>query len=98
MFVTNSEDGNGIQMFFYDGGCGSGAINTYGCYNEIYPDVVTPVTATGLTPGNTYYLMFDGFAGDVCDFNIVPLDGVNILSIDASATSICVPQTVTLTA
>ena len=28
------------------------------------------VTATGLTPGNDYMLMFDGNAGDNCDFTI----------------------------
>ncbi len=28
------------------------------------------VTANGLTPGDIYYLMIDGFAGDVCDFTI----------------------------
>jgi hypothetical protein len=26
------------------------------------------MTVTGLTVGNTYYLMIDGFAGDVCDY------------------------------
>jgi hypothetical protein len=28
------------------------------------------VTANGLTPGDIYYLMIDGFAGDVCDYTM----------------------------
>jgi len=40
------------------------------------------ITASGLVPGNTYYLMIDGYAGDVCDYNIIPgagvFDGISI--------------------
>lgn len=28
------------------------------------------VTATGLTPGDIYYMMIDGFAGDICDYTM----------------------------
>ncbi|WP_448528837.1 T9SS type A sorting domain-containing protein [Raineya sp.] len=40
------------------------------------PDPTGPVgssgsiTVTGLTPGKTYYIMFDGFAGDECGYRI----------------------------
>ena len=99
VWVFNSEDGNGIQMMFYDGGCGSGAVTSYGCFNQIQPSPFpTVVTATGLTPGNTYYLMFDGYAGDVCDYTIAPINGVSILTITPEEPSICVGQSVTLTA
>ena len=101
VWVSNSQDGLGIQMMFYDGGCGSGAVNEYGCYGQMQPSAFpTVVTATGLTIGNTYYLMFDGYAGDVCDYTIAPLSGVNILDITtnfANAT-ICLGQSINLTA
>ena len=107
IWVSNSATGNGIQMMFYDGGCGSGAVNTYGCYGQIQPSLFpTAVTATGLTIGNTYYLMFDGYAGDVCDYTIAPISGVNILDVStstgsggaSSSTTICIGESVNLTA
>ena len=99
VWVTNSTDGFGIQMMFYDGGCGSGPVNSYGCYNQIQPSAFpTAVSATGLTPGNTYYLMFDGYAGDVCDYTIAPVSGVNILAITPPAASICIGGSIALTA
>jgi hypothetical protein len=36
------------------------------------------VEATGLTPGNTYYLMIDGYAGDQCDYTIYINSGVQV--------------------
>jgi gliding motility-associated-like protein len=99
VWVSNSTDGFGIQMMFYDGGCGSGAVNEYGCYNQIEPSAFPSViTATGLTPGNTYFLLFDGYAGDECDYSIAPISGVNILSITPTDANICPGQSVTLSA
>jgi hypothetical protein len=50
--------------------------------------------------------MFDGYAGDVCDYTIAPLSGVNILDVSTSAgsggasssTTICIGESVNLTA
>ncbi|MFZ4772064.1 MAG: proprotein convertase P-domain-containing protein, partial [Ferruginibacter sp.] len=94
----------GIQMLFFSGTCGSGAVTTYGCYPHIYPypsagnPLISVVTATGLTPGNTYYLMIDGFNGDKCTFTIEANTGVNILNITPSAPTICAGSSVPLTA
>lgn len=101
VWVTNSQNDDGIQMMFYDGGCGSGAVNEYGCYTQILPSPFPSViTATGLTPGNTYYLMFDGWAGDVCDYSIAPISGVNILDIatNVANATVCIGESVNLTA
>lgn len=65
---------DGIQAEVYDitkdacGNCNT-VTSVSNCYN---PGVVQSgtVTATGLTVGNTYYLMIDGFAGDVCNYSI----------------------------
>ncbi len=105
---TNTIAGNynlgGIQMLFFSGTCNSGAVTTYGCYPHIYPysapgvPLVSVVAASGLTPGNTYYLMIDGFNGDKCTFTIEALSGVSFLNISPAAPIICQGQNVSLTA
>jgi gliding motility-associated-like protein len=97
--VTNSQFGDGIQFMVFSGGCGSGAVTSYGCTSQMFPGNNT-FTATGLTPGNTYYLMIDGFGGDICDYTITATSGVNILNVTPSAPTYCTgaPTGVTLTA
>ncbi|MCX7954490.1 MAG: gliding motility-associated C-terminal domain-containing protein [Bacteroidales bacterium] len=56
------------------------------------------ITANNLTIGQDYYLMIDGFAGDICDYSITANTGVQFTEIQASSTTICAGQSVTLTA
>ena len=56
------------------------------------------LTANNLIPGKKYYLMIDGFAGDICDYTIQAITGVQFTEITASSTDICFGQSVTLTA
>lgn len=56
------------------------------------------ITANNLTVGQEYYLMIDGFAGDICDYSISANTGVQFTDIVATSTSICPGQSVTLTA
>ncbi len=99
----NNRNG-GIQMFFFSTPSCGGTVTSFGCYNRIYPyapngkELANVVYATGLTPGNTYYLMIDGVNGDECNFRIAANSGVNILSISPSDPSICNGETVNLTA
>ncbi|MFM2359372.1 MAG: hypothetical protein RLY16_1365, partial [Bacteroidota bacterium] len=97
VWVNNSADGLGIQMMFYEGGCGSGPVTCHGGYNDVLggPNVVS---ATGLTVGNTYYLMIDGVAGDVCDYVFDAISGVSVLDVTPTAAAICAGDSVTLTA
>lgn len=94
----------GIQMLFFSGTCDAGAVTTHGCYPHIFPyqsatnPVATIITANGLTPGNTYYLMFDGFNNDIATFRIAAKSGVNFLNITPSAPAICNSKSVALTA
>lgn len=105
VWVPTSSAGptGGIQMIFFSGTCGSGAVTSYGCYPHIFPyqSPGTPlpmvVSATGLTPGNTYYLMIDGFNNDKCTFSIAANTGINVLSINPAAPSICEGKSVSLT-
>lgn len=101
---TASYNQGGIQMLFFSGTCNSGAVTTYGCYPHILPysgtgqPLITVVTAQGLTPGNTYYLMIDGFNNDNCNFTIAATTGVNVLNISPAAAAICNGSSVNLTA
>lgn len=94
----------GIQMLFFSGTCNSGPVTTYGCYPHILPysgtgqPLITVVSAAGLTPGNTYYLMIDGFNNDNCNFTIAANTGVNILNVTPANPSICAGDAVNLTA
>ncbi|MFN8264743.1 MAG: gliding motility-associated C-terminal domain-containing protein [Chitinophagaceae bacterium] len=94
----------GIQMLFFSGTCGSGAVTTHGCYPRIFPypssgkPLISVIYASGLTPGNTYYLMIDGLNGDKCTFTIAANTGVSILNITPTNPSICNGQSVNLTA
>ena len=88
---------------FFSGTC-NGPVTTYGCYEHIYPNsgtgqpTISVISASGLTPGNTYYLMIDGYNGDNCTFTIAANTGVNILNITPAAPAICAGQSVNLTA
>lgn len=77
IFVSNCQIGIGIQMRIYStddclhfnprSNCWNPAIETNGV-----------LKATGLTPGKRYYLMIDGYAGDVCDYTISGGKGVEM--------------------
>ena len=101
---SGSFENGGIQMLFFSGTCNSGAVTSHGCYPHIFAynnaaiPLVTNVSATGLTIGNTYYLMIDGFNNANCTFRIAANTGINILSVTPSNPTICNGQSVNLTA
>jgi subtilisin-like proprotein convertase family protein len=81
LWVYDSQQGLGIQAFFWDGGCNGATCTSYGCYDQVLPDTLnngapTLITASNLTIGQTYYLMFDGYAGDYCNFTAEAFTGV----------------------
>jgi hypothetical protein len=104
--VTNcSSPSNGIQFALYNvTNCASTTGMTYAgsgtpCYGNVTG--TSNVTFNGLTPGNTYYLMIDGFAGNICNYSVNPISGVSGTAVTTSlpaGTSSCPGQPVTLTA
>lgn len=93
----------GVQMLFFSGTCGSGPVTTYGCYPHILPysagnPVINVVTAEGLTPGNTYYILIDGFGGDVSTFRLAATSGVNVFTVQPENSTVCAGGSVSLTA
>ena len=101
VWVNSSTLGYGIQILIFSAVNCSGNITQYGpCYN---PGVVQPgpvnITAGGLTPGNTYYIMIDGNAGDVCNYTIGANTGISTpVQVSPETMSICPGESVSLTA
>lgn len=95
---------SGIQMIFFSGTCDAGPVTPLGCYPHILPfenpakPFANIVTATGLVPGNTYYLMIDGFAGDHSNFVVETTQTINQVTVTPSAPEICEGNNVTLSA
>ncbi len=100
VWVTSSTMGYGIQIFIYSAVNCSGAVTSYTCWNPgTVPSGPTTISASGLTVGNTYYIMIDGNSGDVCNYIIGANSGISVpVAVNPSATSICPGQPVNLTA
>ncbi len=102
--TENTYNLGGIQMLFFSGPCNASTVNTFGCYPHILAyetpgqPIISIVSASGLTPGNTYYLMIDGFNSDHCTFTIAANSGVNILDITPADPIICEGSSVNLSA
>lgn len=56
------------------------------------------ITATGLTPGQSYYLMIDPWGTNYCDFVVTGSSGVSFGEAIPDKTSICVGESATITA
>lgn len=54
------------------------------------------ITANSLTIGNDYFLMIDGFAGDICNYTITANSGIQFPDIIAPRPNICFGDTTTL--
>ncbi|MEO1263753.1 MAG: gliding motility-associated C-terminal domain-containing protein [Bacteroidota bacterium] len=63
----------GVQAAMYEGSCSGDAIATQcNC-------TTAPFTLSGpTTPGNTYYIVIDGCAGDICDYEVQDNNGTTI--------------------
>jgi hypothetical protein len=69
-------DGNGVQIALY-ADCKSAPLQC-NIGKEDGGDTPVSVTVNGLNPGSNYYLLVDGYAGDLCNFSIevTPNDAV----------------------
>lgn len=86
--------GNGIQMQIFEG---TNCTNFIPVSNFEESAIGFTITAINLTIGNDYYLMVDGFAGDICNYTITANSGVQFPDI-ADVNPICEGGTVTLNA
>lgn len=99
--------GSAIQMMAFSLNdstlCNGGNITTYGCFSPLNlntaPASGIPMTFSGMIPGQTYYLMVDGFAGAICDYKIGAVYGVQVSAfVSPNISNICLGTTVQLQA
>jgi gliding motility-associated-like protein len=93
-WVGNYPSG-GIQMQIFSG-TGCCAFTPVSNFEESSTGFV--ITANGLTLGNTYYLMIDGYAGDICNYTISANSGVLVGDITFTDDDLCFGENTTLTA
>jgi gliding motility-associated-like protein len=100
VWVTSSASNLGIQVLIFSTSACGGPVTAYTCVSPLAPSAAAQgITATGLIPGNTYYMMIDGFAGDVCNYVIGVNSGIQVSGqITTSATNVCLGNPVTLNA
>ncbi len=101
VWITSSTDNSGIQIMIFDATNCSGPVSNYYCEYLQYQPGYQSVYASGLTPGNTYYMMIDGYAGDVCDYVIGVNDGIQVsssITTIGSGSTICLGDVVNLQA
>jgi hypothetical protein len=84
--ITGCVWNDGIQAEVYSvttnaSGCCTAFTSMSNCYNPGTTASGT-VTATGLISGQTYILMVDGYAGDVCNFTVNGWTAVGILPME----------------
>ncbi|MCX8079970.1 MAG: gliding motility-associated C-terminal domain-containing protein [Bacteroidia bacterium] len=92
-WVGNYPSG-GLQMQIFSA---QGPCNTFTPTSDFKEGSSTfTINAVNLTTGNNYYLMIDGFAGDICNYTITALTGVSFPGIASPKDSICAGQSITL--
>ncbi|MBI2280767.1 MAG: CUB domain-containing protein, partial [Bacteroidetes bacterium] len=77
--VTGCTVGDGIQIVLLEGSCGSLTQVGSNCVSGITGS--NAVTFNGLTIGNTYYIMIDGWAGDICNYVVTATGGIATINI-----------------
>lgn len=97
VWPSNCSSSAGIQIYVFGATNCSGAVDEYLDWNPGTIQNAT-LTASGLTPGETYYIMVDGNGGAVCDYTIGANTGVSI-PVDAGPdVTVCLGESTTLTA
>ena len=94
--IFNSPDCNSFNLVSNSVSQGTGANTVPGPpVNGTATMILT--TNTPLVPGQTYYLMLDGFGGSICNYTIKPLSGIRAVTLTATNSSPCKNEPVTLT-
>ncbi|HPF00841.1 MAG TPA: gliding motility-associated C-terminal domain-containing protein [Bacteroidales bacterium] len=84
----------GIQMQVFSAGSACADFTPVSNFEEGATHI--EITARGLTVGSDYYLMIDGFAGDICNYTISAESGVQFPNITAAQDPICAGNSTTL--
>ncbi|MGZ3862426.1 MAG: beta strand repeat-containing protein [Bacteroidia bacterium] len=92
-WVGNYPSG-GIQMQIFSG---TSCCNFVPVSNFAESSTGFILTANSLTVGQTYYLMVDGYANDICNYTIHANSGVAFAGITAAPSTICYGDSTSLT-
>lgn len=91
-----------IQMaVFSAASCNSGPVDVKWCDLKMMQQAAPhPVNVGGLTPGQTYYILIDGYSGQNCNFKIAASSGISagVTADIAQNSTLCAGQSVTVTA
>lgn len=96
VWTFNCTDNSGIQMEIYETSDCQTFVSHSNCQSLGSPSDFT-MEAYDLIPGNTYYLMIDGFAGDVCDYIISAGSGVEVGAEITDEQTVCFGKPATIT-
>jgi len=99
--LLSCSDNIGIQFGVYSGSnCNNFALMTPVSWTDvdapITPGSVSTITATGLVPGQVYYIMIDGNAGDDCQYIINGLSGIQLGASITPDQTICPGENATI--
>jgi gliding motility-associated-like protein len=87
--ISDCANGNGMQMQIFSG---TNCTNFAAVSNFLETTTSQTVLATGLTPGQTYYIVVDGFAGDICSYTISATSGVQVVEAIAVDNQLCLGE------
>lgn len=94
-----TSSGNGMQVLVFSE-CEGSWPTVSNCLYQIFPNSTSQLLMNNLVVGDIYYMMIDGFSGDVCDYTIHEVQGstnmsssINIPDAGPDQTFICTPIT-----
>ncbi|MBU0486440.1 MAG: gliding motility-associated C-terminal domain-containing protein, partial [Bacteroidetes bacterium] len=101
IFIPSCSDNIGIQFGVYSStGCNNFVLMTDPTWTSssapISPGSMSTIVATGLTPGQVYYIMIDGNAGDDCEYIIQAQSGFQIGASITPDQTICIGNSATI--
>ena len=90
--------GSGIQAQVFSTTNCTSFTSRSNCVNQNAGSGSSVLTATGLTIGQKYYVMVDGFAGNICDYTVSANTGVQVIRLTSNPVNarICPGQTATI--
>jgi gliding motility-associated-like protein len=97
VWTMNCQNSEGIQMQVYESVDNCTTFTPYSNCVSVGTPTDFVIQAMNLTPGNTYYLMIDGYAGDVCDYVISAASGISMGAQITPEQSICYGNTANIT-
>lgn len=101
IYVYDCNTDQCIQLFMFSrSSCNSGAVSGHQCSYQLFArNNSYSVSVSGLTVGQTYYILIDGCSGNICSYTFVATAGVvQPISLSVPNPTVCSGGSVNLTA